>query len=330
MGAPPLLLLNDADVRELFTPAVALAAAESAFRAEGEGNASPPQAIGFHLPDGGLHVKAALHLGARPVFAAKVNGDFPGNPERFGLPTTQGAVVLADAEHGSPLALLASGRLTALRTAAATGVAVKHLAPPIATVAAIIGCGLQGKTHIPFLRRLLGLREIRLFDADPRRAASLAGEMREEVGVAFTPCATAAAASRGAQVVVTSTTSTVPFLTRDDVGPGTLIAAVGADSPQKWELAPSLMAAAAVVCDLTSQCAELGELHHAIAAKAMTAGQVRAQLGEVVAGKRPGRHTEEEVVIFDSTGTALLDVTAALGIYQAAVAAGRGTPFALT
>ena len=330
MPAPALLLLSDADVRDLFAPAVALVAAEAAFRAQGEGRASPPQSIGFPVPDGSFHVKAALHLGDRPVFAAKVNGNFPGNPARHGLPTIQGAVLLADAERGLPLALLASGWLTALRTAAATGVAVKHLAPPTATVAAIIGCGLQGKTHIPILRQLLGLRQIRLFDADPRRAASLAGEMREELGVAFVPCATASEAVGGAQVVVTCTTSTVPFLSREDVAPGTFIAAVGADNPEKWELAPSLMAAAAVVCDLTSQCAEIGDLHHAIEAKAMTAGQVRAQLGEVVAGKRSGRHTPEEVVVFDSTGTALLDVTAALGIYQAAVAAGRGTPFALT
>lgn len=321
--------MSDADVRELFTPAVALAAAESAFRSQGEGKASPPQAIGFHAADGGFHVKAALHLGRRPVFAAKVNGNFPGNPARHGLPTIQGAVVLADAERGSPLAILASGWLTALRTAAASGVAIRYLADPATTVAALIGCGMQGKTHLPILRQLLGLKEIRLADLDPRRAESLAGEMREEPGIRFTPCASVTEAVRGAGVIVTCTTSTLPLLTREDVAPGAMIAAVGADNPQKWEMAPSLMSASAVVCDLTAQCAEIGDLHHAIAAKAMTAVHVRAELGGVVAGTARGRHTAEEIVIFDSTGTALLDVTAALGIYQAAVAAGRGTSFDL-
>lgn len=288
-----------------------------------------PQSIGFHVPGGGFHVKAALHLGDRPVFAAKVNGNFPGNPAQHGLPTIQGAVVLADAERGVPLAVLASGSLTALRTAAASGVAIKHLADPSTTVAALIGCGVQGKTHIPILRQLLGLREIRLADLDPRRAESLAGEMREESGITFTPCATPIEAARGAGVIVTCTTSTVPLLAAGDVAPGTMIAAVGADNPQKWEIAPSLMATGVVVTDLTAQCAEIGDLHHAIEAKAMTAAQVRAQLGEVVAGAARGRHTAEEIVIFDSTGTALLDVTAALGIFQAAIAAGRGTPFDL-
>lgn len=274
-------------------------------------------------------MKAALHLGRRPVFAAKVNGNFPGNPARHGLPTIQGAVVLADAERGFPLAVIASGWLTALRTAAASGVAIKYLADPATKVATLIGCGMQGRAHLPILRQLLGLREIRLADADPARARALAGEMREEVGVVFTPCASAVEAAVGAKVIVTCTTSTLPLLGAGDVAPGTMIAAVGADSPRKWEIAPSLMAGSAVVCDLTSQCAEIGDLQHAIAAGVMTAGDVRAQLGEVVAGKVRGRHTAEEILIFDSTGTALLDVTAALGIYEAAVAAGRGTSFDL-
>ena len=274
-------------------------------------------------------MKAALHLGRRAVFAAKVNGNFPGNPARHGLPTIQGAVLLADAERGFPLALIASGWLTALRTSAASGVAIKYLADPATEVAALIGCGMQGKTHLPILRQLLGLKEIRLADADPARARALAGEMREETGITFTPCANAAEAARGARVIVTCTTSTVPLLGAGDVAPGTMIAAVGADNPNKWEIAPSLMARAAVVCDLTTQCAEIGDLHHAIAAGVMTSGEVRAQLGEVVAGKARGRHAAEEILIFDSTGTALLDVTAALGIYEAALAAGRGTPFDL-
>lgn len=325
----PLLLFSDADVRTLFTPEVALAAAEAAFRSQGEGTTVPPQSIGLHATDGGFHVKAALHLGGRPVFAAKVNGNFPGNPAKHGLPTIQGMLYLADAERGIPLAVMASGWLTAMRTAAASAVAVKHLSDPAATVAAIIGCGVQGKTHIPMLRQVRGLKEIRLHDADPKRARTLAAQMAEEVGVTFHPCDTVAEATRGARIVVTCTTSTVPILAVGDIDPGTFIAAVGADNPHKWEIAPSLMARAAVVCDLTSQCAGIGDLHHALEAKAMQVSDVRAELGEVVAGKTPGRRGPLEMVVFDSTGTALLDVTAALAIHAAALGIGRGTPFSL-
>lgn len=328
--SPPLLLLSDADVRALLTPEVALAAAEAAFRSQGEGTAIPPQSIGLHATEGGFHVKAALHRGEQMVFAAKVNANFPGNPAKHGLPTIQGALYLADAERGIPLAVMASGWITAMRTAAASAVAVKYLGDEGATVAAIIGCGVQGRTHIPFLRLVRGIKEIRLADADPKRAERLAAEMAEEPGVRFTAYATPAEAARGAQIIVTCTTSTVPILGDGDIAAGACIAAVGADNPQKWEIAPSLMARSAVVCDLTSQCAEIGDLHHAIAAGAMRATDVRAQLGEIVAGKGGARRSASEVAIFDSTGTALLDVTAALAVHRAAMASGRGQAFSLS
>ena len=325
-----LLLLSDADVRALFTPAVAIAAVEKAFRAQGEGKSVLPQSLAFPVSGGGFHVKAALQLGERPVFASKVNGNFPGNPEHHGLPTIQGAVFLADAERGTPLALIASGWLTAMRTAAASAVAAKHLSEGAVTTAAIIGCGVQGRTHLPMLRHVRGLKEIRLFDTDARLAERLAGEMREEVGIRFIASPTVPDAVRGAGIVVTCTTSTLPILTAGDVAPGTFIAAVGADAPHKWEIAPSLMGASAVVCDLASQCAEIGDLHHAIAAGTMTHAEVRAELGEVVAGRKTGRRSADEIVVFDSTGTALLDVAAALGIHDAAIHAGRGTTFDLS
>ena len=308
---------------------MAIAAVEGAFRAQGEGKGVLPQSLAFPVSGGGFHVKAALQLGDRPVFASKVNGNFPGNPERHGLPTIQGAVLLADAERGTPLALIASGWLTAMRTAAASAVAAKYLSDGGVTTAAIIGCGVQGRTHLPMLRHVRGLKEVRLFDADRRLAEKLAGEMREESGVRFLACASIAEAVRGAGIVVTCTTSTLPLLAAGDVAPGSFIAAVGADAPHKWEIAPSLMAASAVVCDLVSQCAEIGDLHHALSAGTMTRAQVRAELGEVVAGRAAGRRAPEETVIFDSTGTALLDVAAAIGIHEAALRAGRGTTFDL-
>ena len=109
--------------------------------------------------------------------------------------------------------------------------------------------------------------------------------------------------------------------------PGTFIAAVGADSEDKQELAPQLMASSKVVTDVTEQCETIGDLHHAIAAGAMRREDVHAELAEIVAGRKPGRQREDEVIIFDSTGMALQDVAAAAIVYQRALAAGRGTRF---
>jgi ornithine cyclodeaminase/alanine dehydrogenase-like protein (mu-crystallin family) len=113
------------------------------------------------------------------------------------------------------------------------------------------------------------------------------------------------------------------------VTPGAFVAAVGADNPHKHEIAVDLMAASAIIADVTDQCATLGDLHHAIDAGVLRRDDVRAELGQVVAGLRAGRHSPAEVVVFDSTGTALQDVAAAALAYERAVASGRGLPIAL-
>jgi alanine dehydrogenase len=119
-------------------------------------------------------------------------------------------------------------------------------------------------------------------------------------------------------IVITCTTARRYFVTREMVRPGTFIAAVGADHEEKQEIEPQLMARAKVVTDLTEQAATIGDLHHAIDAGVMSREDVHAQLGEVVAGRRPGRTGDEEITIFDSTGTGLQDAAAALAVYRRA------------
>ena len=132
-------------------------------------------------------------------------------------------------------------------------------------------------------------------------------------------------ALRASDVCVTCTTSRRAFLGAGDVAPGTFIAAVGADNPEKQELEPSLLASATLVVDVLHQCAEIGELHHALAAGVLTPERVHAELADVVAGRRPGRTRRDEITIFDSSGTALQDVAAAIAVYEKASASGRGT-----
>ena len=121
-----------------------------------------------------------------------------------------------------------------------------------------------------------------------------------------------------------SSSSRRPFLGLAHVAGGAFVAAVGADNPEKSELDPDLMAAAAVVTDVTAQCLVMGDLHHAVAAGAMTADAVRAELAEVLGGRKPGRRDDDEIVVFDSTGTAIQDVASAAVIYERALGAGAG------
>ena len=150
------------------------------------------------------------------------------------------------------------------------------------------------------------------------------------LGLAVEAVKDLAAALGDSDVCVTCTPSRRAFVSKSQVAPGTFIAAVGADNRGKQELEPELLAAATLVVDVLDQCAEIGELQHALAAGVMTREQVHAQLGEVVAGRRPGRTRDDEITVFDSSGTAIQDVAAAIAVYERALATGRGTTVTLT
>ena len=318
------LILTRADVTRLLDLDACIAAVDGAFRSHAEGGSVPPEVLGVHVPGGGFHLKTAGLQGARPVFAAKVNANFPGNPERHGLPTIQGVIVLFDLEQGRPLAVLDSIAITGLRTAAATAVAARHLARPDAAVATVCGCGEQGRHQLRALARVRPLRTVLAFDTAPGRAQAYARQMSRELGVEVRPVESLRHATLRSDIIVTCTTATRAIIEREQVPAGAFVAGVGADNPQKQELAPELLAAATVVADSVEQCAAIGDLHHAIAAGRMTRGDVYAELADVVAGRVPGRRSPGEIIVFDSTGTALQDVAAAALVYDRAVACGAG------
>jgi ornithine cyclodeaminase/alanine dehydrogenase-like protein (mu-crystallin family) len=174
------------------------------------------------------------------------------------------------------------------------------------------------------LARVLPLRKAYAWDADEERAREFARELSPELGLEVQAVEGAAGAARESDVSVTCTPARSFFLRRGDLRPGAFLAAVGADHPEKQEVEPALLAASTVVCDLVEQCAAIGDLHHALVAGVMTAAQVHAELAEVVAGKKPGRRSAEEIIVFDSTGMALQDVAAAARVYEKALRAGRG------
>jgi len=317
------LLLTRSDVADLLDLDTCITAVEEAFRLHGEGDATTG-VLGIHVEGGGFHIKAGTLRLRRPYFAAKTNANFPNNPAR-GLPTIQGVIVLADAELGTPLALLDSIEITTLRTGAATAVAAKYLARPDARTAAILGCGNQGRIQLKALQRVRPLTRVRLFDRDRGRAEQMARELAPALALEIHVADSPAAAARDSDIVVTCTAARQAILDVGDVAAGTFVAAVGADNPDKQEIAPALLAASRVVVDVLEQAATLGDLHHAIAAGTMSRSDV-AELGQIVAGRLPGRRTAAETIVFDSTGMALQDVAAAAAVYERALAAGRGTP----
>ena len=317
-----VLLLSGADVRALLDMDSCIAAVEAAFQAQADGATLPAGVLGTHASDGGFHVKAAGLTRERPYYACKINANFPSNPVRHGLPTVQGVVALFDAGNGVLLALMDSMEITTLRTAAATAVAAKHLARTEARTAAILGCGVQGRSQLRALMRVRRIERVYAWDGIPEVAQRYAREMTSELGCDVTGTDSYRDVVGRCDIVITCTASRVPLLGAGDVPAGTFVAGVGADSESKHELAPDLLARSTVVVDVLAQCARIGDLHHALDAGAMTLDDVHAELSDVVSGRRAGRGSADEITVFDSTGTALEDVAAAAMLYERAVARG--------
>jgi ornithine cyclodeaminase/alanine dehydrogenase-like protein (mu-crystallin family) len=300
-------------------------AVERAFRLHAEGRSIPPGVLSAHTDRGAFHVKTGgIAVGDGSYFATKVNANLPGNRERFGLPTIQGVIALFDVENGYPLALIDSGEITSVRTAAATAVAARYLARTDAAVVTICGCGVQGRDQLRAIACVRQIRSVFAIDAVADRAEAYAEAMSRELGIAVRAVHDLARAARESDICVTCTTARRAILHPGDVSAGAFVAAVGADNPEKQEIDPALLATSVVVTDVLEQAATIGDLHHALAAGVMTRADVRAELGAIVAGRAPGRTSPDETIIFDSTGTALQDVAAAAVVYERASARGRG------
>lgn len=321
------LLLARTDVADLLSLDECIAAVNDAFRLHGEGKTSTPKVLGMPATDGGFHIKAALLGLSAPYFAAKLNGNFFHNNQRCAMPNIQGLIILCDATNGYPLAVMDSIEITTLRTGAATAVAAQHLARPESKVATICGCGNQGRVQLRALHRVLPLQHVYAFDLNEGEAHRFAVECSRELGIEVEVVKDLATAARRSDVCVTCTPAKKYFLQKDYIAPGTFLAGVGADSEEKQELEPQLLASNKVVADLLEQCVAIGDLHHAIAGGLMQPSNVHAELGEVVAGRKSGRTSQDEITVFDSTGTALQDVAAAAVVYERATKQGRGSRF---
>ncbi len=320
------LVVSRTEVARLLRLPDCIEAIEDAFLRHARGETIPSGVLGAHVDGGGFHLKSAGLLDAldgRSVFAAKVNANFPGNPDRHGLPTIQGVIALFDAGDGRLLALLDSIEITSLRTAAATAVAARHLAPEAATVT-LCGCGAQAGNQLRALACVRSLQRVMVFDLDVDRARRFAGDMSSALGMDIRVIGELGEAASDTTIWITCTPAARWFLGREHVAAGAFVAAVGADNPHKQEIEPELLAASAVVVDHLEQCATIGDLHHAMAAGIMRRQDIRAELAEVVSGQKSGRRSKDEIVVFDSTGTALQDVAAAALVYESARSSGAG------
>lgn len=327
MSSEATLLLRRSVVEQLLSFSECIDAMENVFRLQGEGKFPAAGILGLKTSKGGLHVKTAVLSAHKSYIVAKLNTNFAENRQHFGRPTIQGIIALFDAENGRALALLDSIEITIKRSAAATALAAKYLAPKNSSVATICGCGDQGPAQVRAVHLVLPLTKVYAFDVDQNASSRLAAELSSELKIDIEPVRHLPSAMEKSHVVLTCTTATEFFIRKEDVAPGSFIAAVGADSAHKQEIEPELIVSAKVVADDLEQICSIGDTHHAIAKALMRKEDVYAELGEIVTATKPGRVSDAEIIIFDSTGVAIEDAAAAALVYEKALAAKIGNSF---
>ena len=310
----PTLILTAVDVRSILTMELAVPAVEIAFAAHGRGEALMPPKVYLPLPryDGDFRAMPAFLDGAAGV---KWVNAHPRNPERYQLPTVRGVYILSDPATASPLAVMDATLLTAYRTGAAGAVASKYLAKKSPRTLGLVGAGVQARVLIDAHRVVFGELEILAADVSPEAAQRLA----QEKGGRAVSVEEAAAAD----IVCTSTPSSVPVVRRAWVKDGAHISAMGADGPGKQELEASILVDARVLIDDWEQATHSGEVNVPLHDGSYARERIAGTLGEVVAGKLAGRG-DARITVFDSTGLAVQDVALAKVLYEAARARGIG------
>lgn len=273
----------------------------------------------FHIVGGGARFATGQ------IVTTKVNGRFdPGDPPSAGRPV-RGVILVSDATDGSPLAVIESGPLTVLRTGAVAAVAVRHLAVPRPTSLLVVGAGQIAAAIARSVAHVHPVDQIVIWSRDIRRADRLVDVLRGE-GLEARASSALSAAAQNSRIIATATASREPLLGERDVAPGTTLLAFGADAPGKQELTAELVANSVVITDSTRQSLASGELGYAIRAGLMAEADVRSELGSVVAGGTVGRRSATEVVVFDSTGTAIADAAIARAVLDLITAGARDTP----
>ncbi|MCL6690210.1 ornithine cyclodeaminase [Pseudomonas citronellolis] len=323
-------LLSEADLRACVAlDTESLDAVEQAFRLLATAAVAMPPILRLDIPEhnGEVDVKTA-YLPGLPRFAIKVSPGFFDNP-KLGLPSLNGMMMLLSAHTGLLDALLLdNGYLTAVRTACAGAVAAKWLAREDARRVAILGAGEQARLQLKALCLVRPIEGASLWARDAAKAHQCAAELSTALGIPVVACSSVDEALEGADIAITTTPSREPLIQKRHLRPGLHITAMGSDAEHKNEIAADALAALdCYVADRLSQTRVLGELHHAIAAGLVEAGADFAELGQVIAGQRPGRRSPRDVTLCDLTGTGAQDTAIAGLAFQRAQRMGKGFKF---
>jgi ornithine cyclodeaminase len=317
-----LLILSEHEVGELLTMRECISVMEDALATLARGDVHNPlrQIVRAPGATGFLGLMPGYRGGPVPYYALKEICLFPGNPAR-GLDTHLGAVLLHSGETGELLAAINASAITAIRTAAVSAVATRLLARENAATLAILGAGVQGRSHLEAIPLVRDIGAIRICSRSRAKAEALAAlDPRAKVVESVED------AVRGADIIVTATSSREPVIRRDWVDDGAHINAVGSSIATTRELDSATVAAASLFVDRReSTINESGDYLFALREGAISDGHIRAEIGDILIGKAEGRRSDDEITLFKSLGLAIEDLASAAFLFDKAQRLGRGT-----
>ena len=321
------LLLTEKEIKQLLSIDEVMAAVESAFREKGLSNVQMPAKLYlfYNKYNGDLRAMPS-YLEELDISAVKVVNVHPDNRAKYNLPTVMATIVLINPKNGAPLAIMGGTAITDMRTGAAGGVAAKYLARKDSKTVGLVGAGAQARTQLTALLSLYGeIEEVRVWSRTKSTRDAYVAEMKPATNVAkMVAMDKVKDAVKGADIVVTTTPSREPIVLGDWVEDGTHFSCIGADAPGKEELDPEILKRAKIVVDDWEQASHSGEINVPLSKEMITRQHIWCEIGEVVAGLKPGRTSQDEITIFTSTGLAVQDAATAELAYKKAVTKGIG------
>jgi alanine dehydrogenase len=318
--------LSQSDVKQCIDMGQAVEIVEGVFRAHGEGRVVMPPKLTLDMSSLGIHnymIAMPAYVEPAKTFGVKWAGGFEENPSEYNLPLVMATLTLNDPHTGVPVAMMDAVEITSIRTGASVAVAARHLARPDSSVAAFIGCGVQGLKSLEALSLVFDLQEIRAVDTDPQARERLA-RRAEDLDIVGQAVEDRAKAIAGADVVITATTADAPLVMKTWVEPGTFVGKLGSYQELDDDLT---LTASKLIVDHRVQSEHRGELVHLLEDGRMSQDDVFAEIGEVVAGALPGRENEDEIIVGALIGMGSEDVAVGAAVLQRAREMGLGYPF---